>query len=145
MTSGKVSTDHMAKKRRTSAADPSQTATPPESIVAAVESKIEGFAEDLGHLLGTAQAKAEGWLAQRRLIADNLTQIRDTAQRLLVELTGGSSAARAGRPARRSAGTGDSTVAKKGRKGKKRTMSAEARERIAAAQRARWARQKAGK
>jgi hypothetical protein len=45
----------------------------------AVEEKIEGFAEDLGRLLGTAQAKASSWLEQRKNIADQLTQIRDTA------------------------------------------------------------------
>ena len=51
----------------------------------AVEEKIEGFAEDLGRLLGTAQAKASSWLEQRKNIADQLTQIRDTANDYLQE------------------------------------------------------------
>src|SRR4051794_11518412 len=34
------------------------------------------FAEDLGKLLGTAQAKASSWLDQRKVIADQLAQIR---------------------------------------------------------------------
>ena len=42
-------------------------------------SKIEDFAEDLGRLLGTAQAKAQGWLGQRQNVAKQLEQIRDTA------------------------------------------------------------------
>ena len=54
----------------------------------AVEEKIEGFAEDLGRLLGTAQAKASSWLEQRKNIADQLTQIRDTANDYLQRLSG---------------------------------------------------------
>ena len=45
------------------------------------------FAEDLGRLLGTAQAKAEGWLNQRKAIAQQLTQIRDTANQYLQQLS----------------------------------------------------------
>ena len=51
-------------------------------------SRMEEFAEDLGRLLGTARAKAEGWLGQRQNVAKQLEQIRDTATGLLNQLPG---------------------------------------------------------
>ena len=91
------------------------------------------FAEDLGRFLGTVQSKATNWLDQRKAIADQLTQIRDTANGYLQQLTGASPGSAAGpRQARRAGG------AKGGRK-RKRNLSPEARERIAEAQRRRWA------
>jgi hypothetical protein len=124
------------------------TAQVEESVVEhgkSAEEKIEEFAEDLGRLLGSARAKAEGWLGQRREITKHLEEIRDTASGLLSELTRGGSTAgagrRPGRPARSRtaahAGRGPGRPAGSGVK--KRTMSAEARARIAAAQKARWA------
>ena|SRR6185503_9917851 len=112
--------------------------------VSATEHRIEEFAEDLGRLLGTARAKAEGWLGQRQQISKHLTDIRDTASKLLTDL--GHEAQRVVRR-RRSLG-----VLKRGPgrpKGstnqprKRRTMSAAARAKISAAQKARWARQRA--
>jgi hypothetical protein len=50
------------------------------------EHKIEEFAEELGGLLGTARAKAEGWLGQRQEIVKHLSEIRDTATKLLSDL-----------------------------------------------------------
>ena len=38
-------------------------------------------------MLGSAQSHAEGWLAQRKNIARQLTQIRDTASELLSKVT----------------------------------------------------------
>jgi len=61
------------------------------------ERQLEGFAEDLGRLLGTAQAKAQSWMGQRRTIAKQLQEIRDTASGLLAELTNASIAKRRGR------------------------------------------------
>jgi hypothetical protein len=115
-----------------------------------VDRKVEEFAEDLGRLLGTARAKADDWLSQRNAIVKHLEGVRDTANQLLQQLgivTGSAAQARPaagvrqrgpGRPPR--AAAADATPARK-----KFTMSAEAREKIAAAQRARWAKQKAGK
>ena len=100
------------------------------------EHKIEEFAEDIGRLLGTAQAKAEGWLGQRQQIAKTLTGIRDTASDLLRQLAGGG--ARMAAAVRRGAGR------PKGSGRKRRKMSKEARAKISAAQKKRWARQKAG-
>lgn len=103
---------------------------------------LEGFAEDLGKLLGTAQAKAEGWLSQRRAIAKQLTGIRDTASGLLQQLagSGASLAAAVGRGHRRGRPAG-----RKGRAaaGRKRKMSARARRAISLAQKKRWAALKA--
>src|SRR5437762_13904994 len=50
------------------------------------ETKLEEFAEDLGRLLGTARGKAENWLNQRQAIVKNLTDLRDTATKLLTDL-----------------------------------------------------------
>jgi hypothetical protein len=109
-------------------------------------SKLEGFAEDLGEMLGNARAKAEGWLSQRHAVVKHLSEIRDTASKLLADL--GHEAARTlrrgGTPGR-PPGTRQRGPGRPARAGKrKRTMSAEARARISAAQKARWAKQKAG-
>jgi len=98
-------------------------------------SLIEEFAQDLGNLLGEAQKKAHSWLSQRKAIADHLVGVRDTAARLLAQL-GIDSAPQAPRGRRRGPGR------PKGSGKRKRTMSPEARAKIAAAQRARWAKQK---
>jgi hypothetical protein len=111
------------------------------------EARIEGFAEDLGKMLGTARAKAEGWIGQRQTIVKSLTELRDTATKLLTDL--GHEAGRVtrrGRPARASADgvarRGPGRPVGSGRK-KKRTMSASARKAISEAQKKRWAAQKA--
>jgi hypothetical protein len=108
---------------------------------------VEGFAEDLGRLLGTARAKADRWLGQRQAIVKQLTGLRDEATSLLNQL--GHEAAAAGRRGRHAASTVVAGLQKRGPgrpKGsgkKKRTMSAKARAAISAAQKARWAKQKA--
>jgi len=104
---------------------------------------IEGFAEDLGRLLGTAQAKAQGWIGQRHTIAKQLQQIRDTAAGLLSELTGTStdSGRRRGRRAGAvAAAIGGATVVHR-----KRKLSAKARKAISDAQKRRWAAVRAAK
>jgi ElaB/YqjD/DUF883 family membrane-anchored ribosome-binding protein len=103
------------------------------------EHKIEEFAEDLGRILGHARNKADSWLGQRQAIVKQLTQLRDEASKLLTQL--GHDAERVirrGRPA----GSKNvvKAVTKTGRK-----MSKAARAAISAAQKARWAKQKAGK
>ena len=124
----------------------------------ATDSKIEDFAEELGRLLGTAEAKAKGWLSQREQISKTLAGIRDTANGLLSQLgEQASGVARAvargrrGRPPgsknKPGPGTPRGTAKRgpgrpKGSGKKKRTMSAEARARISAAQKARWAKVK---
>jgi hypothetical protein len=132
----------MAKRRAD--ASGSQPATLPRSA----ESKLEDFAEDLGRLLGSAQAKAEGWISQRKAITEQLTLIRNAAQKWISELSGGTDGAGLRRgPGRRGprmpVGTSARATAPTQKDlRKKRTISPEGRERIAAAQRARWAKQR---
>jgi len=96
---------------------------------------IEGFAEDLGRLLGTAQAKAQGWIGQRQTIAKQLQQIRDTASGLLADLTSKSSAV--GRGRRRAVAA--ATAVGSGIVRRKRRLSKKARKAISDAQKRRWA------
>src|SRR5580765_5778512 len=100
--------------------------------IAAAEHKLEGFAEDLGRLLGHARTKAEGWMGQRRAIVKNLTELRDEASKLLGEL--GHDAVLAGRRGRKAVGAAvDGLTVRKPR----RKMSAQARAAISAAQKKR--------
>jgi hypothetical protein len=108
----------------------------------------QGFAEDLGKLLGTARRKAEGWLSQRHAIVKHLSDVRDTASGLLTQL--GHEAAVAGRRGRRAVKAAAAGIQRRGpgrprgsgRK-TKRTLSAEARRAISEAQKKRWAAQRA--
>jgi hypothetical protein len=133
-----------------------------DGTAAAVDQKIMGFAEDLGTLLGTAEKKASEWLAQRQAVAEQLSRIRDTANELLTQLTGAGAdfatavqrGRRRGRPPGSRKRTSSSVAAAARRRpgrpkgpAKKRGMSPEGRARVAAAQKARWAkiRSEAGK
>ena len=113
----------------------------------ATEHKIEEFAEDLGRLLGTARAKAEGWMGQRQNIAKQLAGIRDTASDLLQELTSSgarmAAAVRRGRRLGRTPGSKNRASANGPERPKRRKMSAKARKAISDAQKRRWAAQKA--
>ena len=122
-----------------------------------VEGAIGGFAEDLGRILGQARNKADSWLGQRQAIVKQLTQLRDEASSLLNQL--GEQAAAAGQGGRRVAdsfvegykrGPGRPKGSKNrrgiiivGGKRKRRKMSKAARAKISAAQKKRWAKQKA--
>jgi hypothetical protein len=107
----------------------------------ASKSGLVDFAEDLGRILGTAQAKASNWLNQRRQIINELTKVRDTANRLLANLGGGeASVAAAPRGARRGrpVGSRNSRRATGARKGRRR-MSAAARKAVSDRMRKYWA------
>lgn len=119
-------------------------------MASTTEGRIEDFAEELGKLLGTARNKAESWLGQRQQITKTLQGIRDEATNLLNQL--GAQAQSALRRRGRPPGSGNRRGPRRPRKAaagaagqvrKRRTMSAEARARISAAQKARWAKQKA--
>ena len=100
--------------------------------------RIGQFSEDLGRLLGTAQAKAKHWLGQRQEIVKHLSDIRDTAARLLADLGTG----HRGGPGRRGrAATADVATPQAPRK--RRRLSAAARKAISDAQKRRWAAVKA--
>jgi hypothetical protein len=102
------------------------------------EGALADFAEDLGRLLGTAEPKAATWLDQRKTVAEQLAAIRDKASELLTQL-GGSAASSAPASASPRRGRRAGTKRATGGSRKRRRMSAEARERIAEAQRQRWA------
>ena len=112
--------------------------TPPPS-----GSKLEDFAEDLGRLLGSTKAKAEGWLGQRQNVAKQLEQIRDTASELLNQLTGGRIGRRKGpgRPFKKAMGPRATASGAFPR----RKLSAKARAAISRAQKKRWAKLRADK
>ena len=109
------------------------------SGVGATASAMEGFAEDLGRLLGTARAKAEGWLGQRQTVAKQLQQIRDTAAGLLNQLTGVPERRRAGRAKTPQPVVPMGTLPEKR---PRRKLSAKARQAISDAQKKRWAKLK---
>jgi hypothetical protein len=127
-----------------------------QGTVAPTEHRIEDFAEDLGKMLGHARNKAEGWLGQRDAIVKNLTQLRDEATKLLAQLgheaetvvrRGRPAAARGVRMLRSGSEAAVGLVVNKLRGTapvrKRRKMSKAARAKISAAQKARWAKQKA--
>ena len=69
----------MAKKGTTSA-------TPPATANDAIEQGVVAFAEQLGTLVGTVQAKTSGWLDCESL-GKELTRIRDGAAQLLDQVS----------------------------------------------------------
>jgi hypothetical protein len=99
---------------------------------------IEDFAEDLGRLLGTARAKAEGWLGQRHNVAKQLEQIHDTAASLLNQL-GEATIRRRGRKARGPRKKAMGRRATASGAFPRRKLSAKARAAISGAQKRRWA------
>jgi hypothetical protein len=119
-----------------------------------VAQSLNSVAEGLGKFLGEAEAQWNTWRGQREQIVKNLEEIRDRATRMLQEagvpLAAATTAVRRGRPA--GTGTGrrgrppGSGGARKSVKGAgKRTMSAETRQKMAAAAKARWEKRRAGK
>jgi ABC-type transporter Mla subunit MlaD len=98
--------------------------------------KLGDFAETLGRLLGTAESKARGWMDQRKQIASQLAQVRDKADQLLRELTGG--AAQMAVAVTRSRKSPKKTAKRTGR-----TFTAAQRKAQAAKMKAYWAKRKA--
>jgi hypothetical protein len=64
----------------------------------AMEQRVLAFAEDLGRMAGTIQAKAEGWM-NREMLNKQLASVRDGAADLLAQLAGGMSKAAEKKPA----------------------------------------------
>lgn len=54
----------------------------------AMEQRVVAFAEQLGRIAGTFQAKAEGWL-DREALTKQIASVRDGAAELLEQLAGG--------------------------------------------------------
>jgi hypothetical protein len=64
----------------------------------AIEQRVVAFAEQLGRMVGTIQAKAEGWM-DRETLHKQLVSVRDGAAHLLEQLAGGAAAATKKEPA----------------------------------------------
>jgi hypothetical protein len=155
--------------KRTNPAAAGAGEAPQDGTPAAPAADVLGdFAADLGKFLGGVQSRATSWLQQRKEIADQLTQIRDTANHYLRQLGLGERVttpsmlakevakregkARRGRPpgskqtkpAQAHGSASPEEAAEEPAEPRKRFMSAEARARIAEAQRKRWAKLRRG-
>jgi hypothetical protein len=80
--------EFMAKRKDTT--PPAGQAAPRSATSATdtVEQRLISFAEQLGRIAGTVQARADGWL-NRQTLSDQLTRIRDGAADLLDHLESG--------------------------------------------------------
>ena len=58
----------------------------------AMEQRVVAFAEQLGRIAGTIQAKAEGWM-DRETLNKQIASVRDGAANLLEQLAGGATKA----------------------------------------------------
>ena len=58
-----------------------------------IEQRVVAFAEHLGRIAGTVQARAEGWM-DRETLSRQLATVRDAAAELLEQLAGGTAASR---------------------------------------------------
>jgi hypothetical protein len=64
----------------------------------AMEQQVVAFAEQLGRIVGTIQAKADGWM-DRKTLNKQLASVRDGATHLLEQLAGAATAATKRKPA----------------------------------------------
>ena len=65
------------------------TANPADATATdALEQRVVAFAEQLGRIVGTVQAKAEGWM-DRDALNKQIASVRDSAAQLLEHLAGG--------------------------------------------------------
>jgi len=116
-----------------------------ESEFDSIQSEL-GFAEDLERLLGTAELKATAWLGQRKAMLARLRGIQQKTELLIQVLLNDSDATEATPDRPRNWNSPESTKvssspAKRRRtKRRRNVLSADARARIAAAQKERWAR-----
>jgi len=78
----------MAKRNNGPAGTKSGTTTASAATTAAMEQRVLAFARQLGRIVGTVQAKAEGWM-DRDALERQIAGVRDGAADLLEQLTGG--------------------------------------------------------
>src|SRR5688572_20026291 len=95
----------MAKRKNATTRAPGATTT-----ADTMEGRVLAFAEELGRIAGTVQAKAEGWM-NRETLTRQMAGVRDGAAELLDHLGLGALAARKATPAKR-ATTGRKTAAR---------------------------------
>jgi hypothetical protein len=79
----------MAKRKHGTTRADDRTATTADATTAeAMEQRVVAFAEQLGRMVGTIQAKAEGWM-DRETLKKQIASVRDGAAHLLEQLAGG--------------------------------------------------------
>ena len=84
----------------------------PASTVDSVEQRVVALAEQVGRIVGTVQAKAEGWF-DRKALSDQFASVRDSAADMVKHLAG--AAKNSLKPARAKAA--DTTQRSRGRSG----------------------------
>jgi hypothetical protein len=105
--------DSGGKQTRTTAAAPTATPTTGD----AMEQRVVAFAEQLGRIAGTVQARAEGWM-DRDALNKQIASVRDGAAELLDQLAGSvTSITRTAKKAATTAAAATSKAASKGRSG----------------------------
>jgi len=87
------------------------TNAPGATTADAMEERVLAFAEQLGRIAGTIQAKAEGWM-DRETLNKQIASVRDGAAHLLGQLAGGATKA-----PKKKAGVGAAREGNKGRSG----------------------------
>ena len=75
----------MAKRNKGSTRPDRATATRTSAAATAMEQRVGAFAEQLGRMVGTVQAKAEGW-TDREVLSKQLASVRDGATHMLEQL-----------------------------------------------------------
>ena len=79
-------------------AGPTTTSATGAATADALEHRVVAFAEQLGRIAGTFQAKAEGWM-DRETLNKQIASVRDSAADLLEQLAGGTTKASKKKPA----------------------------------------------
>ena len=87
------------------------TNAPGATTADAMEERVVAFAEQLGRIAGTIQAKAEGWM-DRETLNKQIANVRDGAAHLLEQLAGGATKA-----PKKKAAVGAAREGNKGRSG----------------------------
>src|SRR5512144_2919314 len=100
MTKRDSGTRHTYRETTTSSAAGATTADP-------IEQHLVAFAEQLGRIVGTIQAKAEGWM-DRETLNQQIVSVRDGAAHLLEQLADATKATK----------TPDAAAARGGNKGR---------------------------
>ena len=105
--------DSGSKATRETTTASASGATPPDPI----EQRLVAFAEQLGRMVGTIQAKAEGWM-DRETLNQQIVSVRDGAAHLLEQLADATKATKATTaPAAGAARTENTRTENKGRSG----------------------------
>jgi hypothetical protein len=81
------------------------TNAPGETTGDAVDQRVVAFAERVGRIAGTLQARAEGWM-DRQTLNKQIVSVRDAAADLLEQIAGGATNASKKKPAAATAGAG---------------------------------------